>query len=82
MTQQSRRNLREELRLVEEEIAELRESAASLRRQVGDRTDGNLEPEETGATIASAEELEAIVDTLETRRDDLARRIEAGAGGG
>jgi SMC interacting uncharacterized protein involved in chromosome segregation len=77
MTQQSSSGLREELRLIEEEIAELRESAASLRRQVGDRSDGNLEPEEVGATIASAEELEAIVDTLETRRDDLTRRIAA-----
>jgi hypothetical protein len=69
------RDLREELRLVDEEIAELRASAAELRRQVGDRTDGTLEPEETASTISSAEELEAIVDSLETRRDGLARRL-------
>ncbi len=78
MTTSSDRDLREELRLVEEEIAGLRESAADLRKQVGDRSDGSLEPEETAATISSAEELEAIIDTLESRRDDLSRRIEAG----
>jgi hypothetical protein len=66
---------REELRLVDEEIAEMRESVVELRRQVGDRSDGSVEPEETGATINSAEELEAILDTLETRRDELARRL-------
>ncbi len=75
MTQQSDRDLREQLRRVDEEISELRASAAALRRQVGDRTDGSVEPEETAATISSAEELEAIVDSLETRRDDIARRL-------
>jgi hypothetical protein len=75
MTQQSDRDLREQLRMVDEEISELRASAAALRRQVGDRTDGSVEPEETAATISSAEELEAIVDSLETRRDDIARRL-------
>lgn len=47
---------RAELRQLDEEIAETRESAAELRRQIGDRTDGTLEPEETAATISSAEE--------------------------
>lgn len=78
MTQQSDRDLREQLRLVDQEIAEMRESVAAVRRQVGDRSDGSVEPEETAATISSAEELEAILDTLQTRRDDLARRLEAG----
>jgi len=78
MTEQSDQDTHEQLRLVEEEIAGLRESVTELRRQVGDRSDGNLEPEETAATISSAEELEAILDTLETRRDDLARRLGAG----
>lgn len=78
MTEQSDRDRREELRLVDEEIAEMRESAAALRRQVGDRSDGSVEPEETAATISRAEELEAIISTLQTRRDDLARRLDAG----
>jgi SMC interacting uncharacterized protein involved in chromosome segregation len=68
---------REELRLVEEEIAGIRESVAQLRRQIGDRSDGSVEPEETASTISSAEELEAILDTLQTRRDNLARRLGA-----
>jgi SMC interacting uncharacterized protein involved in chromosome segregation len=68
---------REELRLVEEEIAGIRESVAQLRRQIGDRSEGSVEPEETASTISSAEELEAILDTLQTRRDNLARRLGA-----
>jgi SMC interacting uncharacterized protein involved in chromosome segregation len=68
---------REELRLVEEEIAGIRESVAQLRRQIGDRSDGSVEPEETASTISSAEELEAILDTLQTRRENLARRLGA-----
>ncbi len=69
---------RAELRQLDEEIAETRESAAELRRQIGDRTDGTLEPEETAATISSAEELETIVDTLQTRRDEVARQLDGG----
>ena len=74
----TKQDTREELRVIEEEIAGIRESVAELRRQVGDRSDGSVEPEETAATISSAEELEAILDTLQTRRDNLARRLEAG----
>jgi hypothetical protein len=72
------RNLRAELRSLDEEIAETRASAEELRRDIGDRSDGNLEPEETAATISRAEELEAIVDSLQTRRDELAGRIDRG----
>ena len=72
------RNLQEELRSLDEEIAETRVSALELRRQVGDRSDGNLEPEETAATISRAEELEAILDLLQNRRDELAGSIDRG----
>jgi hypothetical protein len=69
------RDPRDELREVEDEIAGLQRSALELRQQVGGRTDGTVEPEETAATIASAEELEAIVDTLQSRREELVRRV-------
>jgi hypothetical protein len=72
------RNLPEELRSLDEEIAETRASAQELRQQVGDKSDGNLEPEETAATISRAEELEAILDSLQNRRDELAGRIDRG----
>jgi F0F1-type ATP synthase membrane subunit b/b' len=77
MTQRSEAELRAELERVDGEIAELRASAAEIRQQVGGRSDGTVEPEETAATIGSAEELEAIADTLVARRDEVARQLGA-----
>jgi multidrug resistance efflux pump len=68
------RDPRVELDRVEQEIAQLRHSATELRQQVGSRSDGVVEPEEVAATIASAEELEAIVESLQSRREELMRR--------
>jgi outer membrane protein TolC len=67
--------LREELRLVEEELAQLRETAADLRRRVGERADAPTDAAETTTLITQAEEQEAFVDVLERRREDLLRRL-------
>jgi hypothetical protein len=66
-----------EVRRVDEEIADLRRSAVELRRQVAGRGDGTVEPEEISAILGQADELDAIVDTLRTRRDTLTRRLSA-----
>jgi F0F1-type ATP synthase membrane subunit b/b' len=70
--------LREELRLVEEELAELRRTAAEIRRRIGDRADAPTDPAEVGATIELAEEQEALTAVLEDRREKLLERLGKG----
>jgi outer membrane protein TolC len=70
--------LREELRLVEEELAELRRTAADVRRRVGDRSDAPTDPAEIGATIELAEEQEAVIAVLADRREKLLERLGKG----
>jgi regulator of replication initiation timing len=67
--------LREELQTVEEELAQLRETAASLRRRIGERADDPTDPEERAQMITAAEEQEAFIEVLENRREDLLRRL-------
>jgi hypothetical protein len=67
--------LRDQLRTVEEELAQLRESAADLRRSVGSRSDGAAEPEDTAMVIAEAEEQETLIEVLEGRRGALLERL-------
>jgi hypothetical protein len=67
--------LREELRVVEEDLARLRETAAELRRRIGSRDDDPTDPEERSLLITTAEEQEALIEVLEQRREDLLRRL-------
>jgi hypothetical protein len=67
--------LRQELTLVEQELAQLRELAAELRRRVGERADDPTDPNERATLITEAEEQEAFIDVLEQRREDLLRRL-------
>ncbi len=70
--------LREELRLVEEDIENLRRSAMQLRQQVGQDEPGDFA--DRAATITAAEEQEALADQLEARRTELLKRLgEAGS---
>jgi hypothetical protein len=61
----------EELRLLEEEIAGLRRSAAELRRQIGEHADAPWDPEDLAALITQAEEQEFFLAELEARREAL-----------
>jgi hypothetical protein len=70
--------VREQLRLVEEELAGLRKTAEELRAQVGERADGPIDPAERSAVITAAEEQEALVAILATRREELLRRLGEG----
>ncbi len=67
--------LREELRLIEEDLARLRETAASLRQRIGERWDDPTDAAERSALIEEAEEQEALIEVLETRRQELLRKL-------
>jgi len=69
-------DVREQLRLVDEELAGLRETAEELRSQVGERTAGPIDLAESASAITAAEEQEALINVLEQRRDGLLRRLE------
>ena len=62
-----------ELRVVEEDLARLREEAADLRRRIGEREDEPTDPAERSAMIEQAEEQEALIDMLKARREELLR---------
>ena len=70
-------DLTEQLRTVEQEIAQVRQSVTDLRAQVGGRGDGATDPEDTAAAIRSADEQETLAGVLETRRDALKARLAA-----
>lgn len=67
--------IREELRLLEEDLARLRETAASLRQRIGERWDDPTDAAERSALIENAEEQEALIDQLEARREELLREL-------
>ncbi len=67
--------LAEELKLVEEDLTRLRETAAGLRRRIGDRDDEPTDAAERSALIEAAEEQEALIGQLEARREELLRRL-------
>ena len=74
-TAQPQAAIREELRLVEEDLARIRETAADLRRRIGERADYPTDPAELSALIEEAEEQESLADELEARREELLRRL-------
>ena len=74
-TAQPQAAIREELRLVEEDLARIRETAADLRRRVGERADYPTDPAELSALIEEAEEQEFLADELKGRREELLRRL-------
>ena len=67
--------IREELQLVEEDLARRREAVADLRRRIGEGWDEPTDPEERSALIEGAEEQEALIAELETRREVLLQRL-------
>ena len=67
--------LREELGLVEEELARVRTTAPERRRQIGERSDDPTDPAERSLLITEAEEQEALIAVLERRREELLQRL-------
>ena len=66
-TSKSAAALEAELRVVQEDLARLRETAADLRRRIGEREDEPTDPAERSALIEQAEEQEALIDMLKRR---------------
>jgi hypothetical protein len=67
--------LAEDLKLVEEDLTRFRETAADLRRRIGDPDEEPTDAAERSALIEAAEEQEALIDQLEARRQELLRRL-------
>jgi hypothetical protein len=65
----------EELKLVEEDLARFRETAADLRCCIGDRDEEPTDATERSALIEAADEQDALIDQLEARREGLLRRL-------
>jgi hypothetical protein len=74
-TSESAAALEAELRVVKEDLARLRETAADLRRRIGEREDEPTDPAERAALIEAAEEQEALIDMLKARREELLRKL-------
>jgi chromosome segregation ATPase len=68
--------LRDELQVLEDELAQLRQATADLRRRIGERWDDPTDSAERAALITTAEEQEALIQVLEARREDLLRRLD------
>jgi hypothetical protein len=61
----------DELRILDAELASLRQTAADLRRRIGERWDDPADPADRATLIEEAEEQEALVEELEARRERL-----------
>ncbi len=68
--------IQEELRIVEEELAQLRTTIAELRVRRGERWDGQIDTAEKGLLDTNLEEQQALIEGLEIRREELRQRIE------
>jgi hypothetical protein len=74
-TAESPAEIREELQVVQADLARLRQEVADLRRRLGEGWDEPTDPEERSVLIEGAEEQEALIDELEARREELRRRL-------
>lgn len=67
-------DLRAALRQVEQDLENVRRTAAEIRAGVGEADD----PADRGALIQAADEQDALAEQLAARREDLQRRVERG----
>ena len=64
-------SLPDELKDLEEQIAELRRSAQEIRQRIGAAWDAPTDQAEIASELTQAEELEAFVRALEDRREQV-----------
>jgi hypothetical protein len=67
--------LRNQLRDLEEQMAELRRSAAEIRQRVGQGWDAPQDQADVATALTEAEEQEAFLRVLEDRRQRLLERL-------
>jgi hypothetical protein len=75
MTTKGKDALREELRMVEEDLERLRATARELRERLGEHADAPTDAAEIATMLTMAEEQEAFAATLEARREELLQRL-------
>jgi len=76
----SKSELREELRLVDEDLEQLRKSTREIHERIGERDDEPTDPEERSSMIIMAEEQDALIENLESRREQLLQRLATNKG--
>jgi hypothetical protein len=72
--------LRQELKDVDEDLAELRraaDDAKSRRGEDSDASEGFQEPEDIATELTGLNETEAVIDLLEQRREGIEARLKA-----
>jgi hypothetical protein len=72
--------LRQELKDIDAELADLRRvtgDVQSRRGEDGDRSEGFQEPEDIATELTGLAETEAVIDTLESRREAVEARLRA-----
>jgi len=72
--------LRQELKDIDEELAELRRvtgDAQSRRGEDGDLSGGFQEPEDIATELTGINETEAVIDVLEQRRERVEEQLKA-----
>ncbi len=72
--------LRQELKDVDEELAELRRVAGDVQSRRGedsDTSEGFQEPEDIATELTGLNETEAVIDVLEQRRESIEARLKA-----
>ena len=74
-TAQSPEEIREELRVVEEDLARMREAVADLRTRLREGWNEPTDAEERTLMLEAIEEQEALISELETRRGQLQQRL-------
>jgi hypothetical protein len=79
-TADSNAELQEELRLVDEDLEQLRKSNRELHERIGDRDEEPTDAEERSAMIFMAEEQDSLISDLESRREQLVQRLGARKG--
>jgi hypothetical protein len=67
--------LREELRDLEDRLAEQQREADELRQEIGSRSDGPGDRVDLTSLITSLELQEAVIESLEARRRELRQRL-------
>jgi hypothetical protein len=65
--------LREELRLVDEDLASLQRTAAELREQVGQDEPGDFA--DKASILTATQEQEALIASMQARRTELRRLL-------
>ncbi|WP_169949776.1 hypothetical protein [Microbispora sp. H11081] len=68
--------LGKELEEVDAQIERLREQAAQMREEIGQRWDGPMDMAERSVLLTNVEQQEALIDDLQVRREQILRRMK------